>query len=924
MKRVKKLFCIVSVVLIMSMVFSINGFALEYINLYGEIDIVSEYESGNIIVGITDSGDGSTINGIKNKYNINNAELLLKSKAESENTNSIYKMSIDSSVNIASLCYDINKESNVLYAEPNYICYESSVETTSDSYTTENSNPWYVERLGVSEYNKYISENNIEPRPITIAVLDSGCDRTNPCVSSHIKTFTNNDGEICYGYDVTTETVGYDITDTHGHGTSVASAIVSSAYANRSASINQDNIKVLPIRIATIGNSGATTMVAIARAVGLLVKENPDVNVDIINISYGFNFKKYPESDYSDKFNTLKLAVDSATENNIIVFASAGNSNKTAYNQSGEYNYDFLSYPAAYSNVIGVMSSNSVDKLSDFSNFGQAKKRDENDNKGYDLIAPGEQIFNLYNYDLFNNNAGTSFSSPIAASVVACYLSLKPVDYLDNRDFSSIKSEIVNIFTPKSYTFIADDSTYTTTEQIPAVNLIDVIKAVDSDYIVTVDNSTNLTYSFSQNDTGMTMNIDCNGDMPNFSSMYSRPWGIASISDVTSVVISGTNVTHIGNYAFSGFASLESVTLPSSVTSIGTCAFSSCDSLKEIDLSSVKSIGGLSFNLCNAVLSVDISSAEYIGEFAFAECKELVNVTMPNNSFVLKEGGFYYCSSLNSANLQNVNTIPEYSFTNCFKLKNVTLPQKGNIRIDCFAFAYCDIGASDGSGLKEIVLTRAVKEVADGAFLSCSRMEKVYILNKNINIADKAFKYCRNLKIYCHEVSTAKTFAINKEMPYEILSDITPASGSTCVVDEENYFVFGLEYNLSIEQLLSSYLSVTGSYNIEYTSSNAVGTGMKINLLNYENIIETYTIVLFGDVNGDGSLDVTDLFEFSSILRNKDNLNPDSAYYMACDLVNYGDGLTEDDLNALSDAVAGYITLLQTPNYGGYNYENFD
>ncbi len=46
--------------------------------------------------------------------------------------------------------------------------------------------------------------------------------------------------------------------------------------------------------------------------------------------------------------------------------------------------------------------------------------------------------------------------------------------------------------------------------------------------------------------------------------------------------------------------------------------------------------------------------------------------------------------------------------------------------------------------------------------------------------------------------------------------------------------------------------------------------------------------------------------------------------HKSVNVVNYVDGLTEDDLNALSDAVAGYITLLQTSNYGGYNYENFD
>ena len=84
-----------------------------------------------------------------------------------------------------------------------------------------------------------------------------------------------------------------------------------------------------------------------------------------------------------------------------------------------------------------------------------------------------------------------------------------------------------------------------------------------------------------------------------------------------------SSVTSIGDYAFSSCDSLSEIVIPSSVTSIGKGAFSSCDSLSEIVIpSSVTSIGDWAFSFCSSLSEIVIpSSVTSIGYCAFYNCK---------------------------------------------------------------------------------------------------------------------------------------------------------------------------------------------------------------------------------------------------------------------------------------------------------------
>ena len=97
-------------------------------------------------------------------------------------------------------------------------------------------------------------------------------------------------------------------------------------------------------------------------------------------------------------------------------------------------------------------------------------------------------------------------------------------------------------------------------------------------------------------------------------------------TDINEVKFS--NVTNIGNYDLYGCPLLKSVTIPSTVTSIGNYAFGFCG-LKSITIpNSVTSIGTYAFRDCKRLTSVEIGSGvTSIGDYAFQNCTSLNSIT---------------------------------------------------------------------------------------------------------------------------------------------------------------------------------------------------------------------------------------------------------------------------------------------------------
>ena len=213
------------------------------------------------------------------------------------------------------------------------------------------------------------------------------------------------------------------------------------------------------------------------------------------------------------------------------------------------------------------------------------------------------------------------------------------------------------------------------------------------------------------------MKYDTNGDgevsieeaeaATSFSGLFNDWQGVVSFDEIRYF----KNV-HSLSGVFNGCNKLVSITIPESITDLGTSAFYGCSSLTSVALpSGITAIGNLAFYNCSSLASVDIpSGVTSIGSYAFYGCCSLTSIALPSGIAAIGDYAFYNCSSLASVDIPSgVTSIGSYAFRNCTNLTTVNVPA-GVTSIPAYCFANC-------TSLTSVTVPDGVTSVGDKAFI---------------------------------------------------------------------------------------------------------------------------------------------------------------------------------------------------------------
>ncbi|MBO7399719.1 MAG: S8 family serine peptidase [Clostridia bacterium] len=256
------------------------------------------------------------------------------------------------------------------------------------SLCSEDDIPYELGAIGVQPVND-------GGRGVTVAVLDSGVDRTCEQLAH---------ADILPGWDAVAGT-GDVVTDEAGHGTAVCRIICGEGYG-----VSQ-GATLLPVRITGDGKKIKTSHLVES------LYYAADAGADVINMSFGGYIENAAESE----------AVAYAVSKGCVLVASAGNEGADP-EYAGRY-----SYPASFDGVVSVASFGADGKLSAFSQY----------NDKVDICAPGEGLAVFAGTDAEDMPQGTSFSTAYVSAAAALCIE-KRGERIDSKRFEKILEYAAN------------------------------------------------------------------------------------------------------------------------------------------------------------------------------------------------------------------------------------------------------------------------------------------------------------------------------------------------------------------------------------------------------------------------------------------------------------------------------------------------
>ncbi|MBQ7466559.1 MAG: leucine-rich repeat protein [Clostridia bacterium] len=346
---------------------------------------------------------------------------------------------------------------------------------------------------------------------------------------------------------------------------------------------------------------------------------------------------------------------------------------------------------------------------------------------------------------------------------ISLYYSGSLNDYLTNISFGNYwiladwtlyinNTAVTNLAFPNGITEIPDWAFYFNSG-LTSVTLSDNITSIGARAIMRCSSLETVTIGAGVQTIGDRVFDECSGltqfTVDENNTVYASQDGILYNKAKTSIIqvpqgITGSvtlpsTLTRIGSDAFYECTGLTSITIPASVTSIGERAFDACYRLVEVyNLSSLTITAGSSDNgyagyrakvintsadipsrltTINNVIYYKESETDYIA-VGLAD-SGIANITLDSRCKEINQHAFYDCSGLTSVTIpDSVTSIGSSAFYNCTRLTSITIPSSVT-SIGAGAFKLTDYAKQQDpnwTGLKTIAIPNGVTSIGSEAF----------------------------------------------------------------------------------------------------------------------------------------------------------------------------------------------------------------